>query len=79
MLSDIKNEVLQLIQATDNEQLLQLIKADIELFSGSEKDVTDDLSPEEIGELRSLSEEPDMSETINEEEFVKTTARWRTR
>lgn len=37
MLNDIKAEVLQLIQATNNEELLHLVKADIEFFSKSEK------------------------------------------
>ncbi len=79
MASDIKNEVLQLIEATDNEELLQLIKADIEFFSDSGKDITDGLSLKEIEELKRLSEEPDSDDTMNEDEFVKATARWRTK
>ena len=79
MANDIKAEVLQLIQATDNDSLLQLIKADIELFSDSEKDVTDDLPDEDKEELKRLAEEPDANETLSEEEFIKATSRWRTK
>lgn len=78
MANNIKAEVLQLIQATDNEELLQLIKADIEFFSGSGKDITDDLSDEDLSELKRLAAEPDIEDTLSEDQFVKATARWRT-
>lgn len=77
--TNIKTEVLQLIEAIDNDDLLQLIKADIELFSDSEKDVTDDLSDKDKEELKRLAGEPATNETISEEDFIKATARWRIR
>ena len=50
-MSTIKQKVLQLIQATDNEELLQLIKADIEFFSGKEKDVIDELDGKTVAKV----------------------------
>jgi hypothetical protein len=79
MASDIKSEVLQLVQAIDDEQLLQLLKADIEYFTEKDLDITDDLQPSEKEELRALANEPDTFDTLSEEEFINATAKWRTR
>lgn len=79
MASDIKKEVLTLVEAIENEDLLQLLKADIEFFNKREMDITDGLSPEEIKELQELANEPDTNDTLSEEEFKQLTDRWRTR
>ena len=78
MISDIKNEVLSLVQSIDNEDLLQLLKADIEFFSKPGVDITDDLSSEDLEELKMLASEPEMDNTVSEEEFKRLTDRWRT-
>lgn len=79
MASDIKKEVLTLVEAIENEDLLQLLKADIEFFNKRGIDITDGLSPEEIKELQELANEPDTNDTLSEEEFKQLTDRWRTR
>ena len=79
MASDIKKEVLTLVEAIENEDLLQLLKADIEFFNKRGIDITDGLSPEEIKELPELANEPDTKDTISEEEFKQLTDRWRTK
>ena len=77
MASDIKSEVLQLVQAIDDEQLLQLLKADIAYFSENDYDISDNLQPADIVELKALAEEPDTLDTLSEEEFINATAKWR--
>ncbi len=79
MASDIKKEVLTLVEAIENEDLLQLLKADIEFFNKPGIDITDGLSPEDLKELRELANEPDTKDTLSEEEFKQLTDRWRTR
>lgn len=79
MTSDIKKQVLTLIESIENEDLLQLLKADIEFFNKREIDITDGLSSGEIEELQELANEPDTKDTLPEEEFKQLTDRWRTR
>ena len=79
MASDIKKEVLTLVESIENEDLLQLLKADIEFFNKRGIDITDGLSPEEIEELQELANEPDTKDSLSEEEFKQLTDRWRTR
>ncbi len=75
MASDIKKEVLTLIESIENEDLLQLLKADIEFFNKRGIDITDGLSPEEIEELQELANEPDTKDTLSEDEFKQLTDR----
>ncbi len=64
MSSQIKNEVLTLVQTLEDENLLRLLKADIEYFNKPGNDITDGLSAEDMDELRRLSNEPDTTKTI---------------
>ncbi len=75
MASDIKKKVLTLIESIENEDLLQLLKADIEFFNKRGIDITDGLSPEEIEELQKLANEPDTKDTLSEDEFKQLTDR----
>ncbi len=80
MLSNLKQELLDKITATEDENLLLLIKTDIEYFTREgAADITDSLTPEEKEELITLANEPDEKDTHNLEEFRKATQRWRTR
>ena len=80
MTSKLKQEVLDKIIATEDEDLLQLIKAEIEYFTheGS-ADITDSLTPEEQAELITLANEPDEQDAQTLEEFEKATRKWRTK
>jgi hypothetical protein len=79
MASPIKDEVLLLVESLEDENLLQLLKADIEYFNKPGIDITDGLSEEEIDELRKLSNEPDTDNALTEAEFHELTAKWRTK
>jgi tRNA splicing endonuclease len=74
----LKQELIQKITATEDEDLLQLLLADIDYFSGDSKtDVTDELSAEDLSELAQLVKEPFDHETESYEAFKKATEKWR--
>ena len=75
----LKDEVLQMVAELEDENALATVKAEIEYFNSNGKlDVFDDLSPEDRAELMRLIDEPDDENTISHEDYLKTTARWRT-
>ncbi len=80
MYSAIKQELLEKIAATNDENLLQLIKEEIDYFTGGGKnDVLDELSPADLKELNNLLSEPFGHETESHEDFKMATQRWRTK
>lgn len=72
----LKEEVLQMISSITNEQLLELVKADIEYFN-KEEDILDELNFRDKEELLNLVNEPDEKDTLTEDEYKAATARWR--
>jgi hypothetical protein len=80
MSSTIKQELIEKISATDDENLLMLLKADYEFFSSeSEKDVTDTLSPKDKDELINLVSEPFGHNTVSQKELDEAIKQWRTK
>ena len=78
MASALKQELLDKIAATDDENLLQLIKEEIAYFTRERKtNVLDELSPEDLKELTTLLNEPFGHETESYEDFKKAIQRWR--
>lgn len=75
----LKQQVLQMISSTEDENLLELVKADIQYFNNKETDIIDDLYYSDKDELLNLANEPDEKETLTETEFKEATARWRTK
>jgi hypothetical protein len=79
MSASLKQELIDKISATDDENLLQLMKEDYEYFTGIGKpDITDELSKEDLEELKNLLNEPFGYETESYEDFKKAIGRWRT-
>ena len=72
----LKEEVLQMVSSITNEQLLELVKADIEYFNKDE-DVLDELNFQDREELLNLVNEPDEKDTLTEDEYKAATAKWR--
>ena len=77
MESQIKKEVLSLVQEIDDEILLQLSKADIDFFKEGGPDITDGLTPEELEELRALASEDPFKDTVGQEEYDEFLNKWR--
>jgi len=78
--NDLKKELVSYIENTNDEALLSLMKEDF-LFYGKVKDadVTDDLSDEQLEELKALSEEDDTNDTQSLDEFKTATRQWRSK
>jgi competence protein ComGC len=79
---ELKKELHQLIDNTDDEELLSMVKEDIVAYQTKDnKDFDDlaDLSPEDRAELEELAAEDPDKDTITEEEFTQHIQKWRTR
>lgn len=76
----LKKELTKLIDETNDEELLSMVKEDIAFYKTSkDADVTDSLSDEQLKELEQLAEEPDEKDTVTLSEFNKATDKWRTK
>ena len=78
-MSSLKQQVLEMVSTIDDEQLLELVKADIEYFSNKEIDIIDELNDADKEELLILIDEPDEKDTLTEDEYKTATAKWRTK
>ncbi|MGN6616949.1 MAG: hypothetical protein ACTHJ5_07195 [Ilyomonas sp.] len=73
----LKEELVQKIAAIEDENLLLLLKADIEYFTKEGKeDITDGLSESELKELQMLANEDAEKDTIRMEEYKKVLKQW---
>ena len=80
MINNIKQDLINKITFTKDENLLLLLKTDYEYFTQNEgKDVTDELSKEDKQELINLVNEPFGYETISQQEFDEAIRQWRTK
>ena len=73
----LKEKVLQMISATEDENLFELVKADIQYFNDKKNDILDDLYYSDKKELLNLINEPDEKDTLSEAEFKEATEKWR--
>lgn len=78
-MSFLKQQVLEMVSAIEDENLLELVKADIQYFTNQETDILDGLSYSDQEELLNLANEPTEKDTLSENEFKEATARWRTK
>ena len=78
----LKKELHTLIDNTEDEELLNMVKEDIVAYqteSKKEYDDLSDLSPEDRQELEELATEDPMKDTISYEEFLKNIDEWRSK
>ena len=78
MSTNLKQELIDKISATEDENLLMLLKTDYDYFKGN-SDVTDELSSEDKNELIYLVCEPFGKDTISQKEFDEALNQWRTK
>jgi competence protein ComGC len=79
---ELKKELHQLIDNTEDEELLSMVKEDIVAYQTKSKEDFDDLSdlsPEDRAELEELAAEDPNKDTISEEEFTQHIQEWRTK
>ena len=77
MNSVLKQELIEKISATNDEDLLQILKADYDYFIDNKTDVLDELSEKDKAELMTLLNEPFDKDTESYEDFKKATDQWR--
>ena len=78
--NELKKELVTLIENTNDEELLNLLKEDFVFYGNiKNKDITDGLNDEQLQDLKSLSEEEGTKDTQTLEEFKKATQQWRTK
>ena len=76
----LKKELTKLIDETNDEDMLSMVKEDIAFYKTSKDvDVADSLSAEQLKELEQLTTEPDEKDTMTLNEFNKATDKWRTK
>ena len=78
MSTNLNQELIDKISATEDENLLMLLKTDYDYFKGN-SDVTDELSSEDKNELIYLVSEPFGKDTISQKEFDEALNQWRTK
>jgi hypothetical protein len=80
MLNDIKQDLINKISNTTDENLLLLLKTDYEYFTqDTENDATDNLSEDDMEELKNLVKEPFGYNTVSQEELDEAISKWRTK
>ncbi len=80
MSADLKQELITKITATNDENLLLLLKTDYDYFSHeNNRDVTDELSPQVKDELINLVQKPFGTDTISQQKLDEAIRQWRTK
>ena len=78
MITNLKQELIDKISSTEDENLLMLLKTDYDYFNGN-TDVTSELSQEDKDELINLVSEPFGKDTISQKRFDEALRQWRTK
>ena len=78
MSTNLKQELIDNISATEDENLLMLLKTDYDYFKGN-SDVTDELSYVDREELINLVSDPFGQDTISQKELDEALMQWRTK
>ena len=76
MSKDVKAKIFQLIDSIQDENVLQMVMEDVAYYA-SHKDITDELSKEQLKELDEAISEAENKETIDWDEFKKEMNEWK--
>ena len=77
---ELKKELLALIESTNDEELLSLLKEDFVFYGNSKhEEITDKLNSRQLKELEMLASEDEYKDTVTLEEFKKATDKWRSK
>jgi hypothetical protein len=78
MNNELKSKIYQLVDAIENEGVLQMVMEDIAYYA-DKKDIIDELNEEQLKELNEAISEADNSEIIGWEDFKKEMDEWKKR
>ena len=76
MSNEVKSKIYQLIDSIEDENILQMVMEDVVYYAGK-KDITDELSKEQLGELDESISEADNNETIVWHDFKNEMNEWK--
>jgi hypothetical protein len=80
METTLKQDLLDKISKTNNENLLELLSIDFEYFNAqSQQDTFPELSEKDSTELMEMLDKPFGEDAISFEDFKKVIAQWRTK
>ncbi len=78
MSEGVKSKIYQLIDSIEDENILQMVMEDVAYYA-SNKDITDELSEEQLKELDEAISEADNNETTDWNDFKKEMNEWKKR
>lgn len=78
MSKEMKFKIYQLIDSIEDENILQMVMEDVAYYAGN-KDMTDELSEEQLKELDEAISEADNNDTVDWEDFKKEMNEWKKR
>ena len=76
MKKPLKSKIYQMLEEIEDEKILSQVMEDVAFYAGK-KDITDELTPEQLQELDAAIKEADNKETINWDDFKKEMNEWR--
>ncbi len=80
MSTSLKQEIIDKINATEDINLLKVVKSDIDnITEFGSSDLIDELANDDRNELINLAKEPDDFEVISQSEFDRMMAKWLTK
>ena len=76
MKKPLKSKIYQMLEEIEDEKILSQVMEDVAFYT-RKKDITDELTPEQLKELNAAIKEADKKETINWDDFKKEMNEWR--
>ena len=78
MSKELKSKIYQLVDSIENEYILQMVMEDVAYYA-SDKDVTDELTKDQLKELDEAISEADKNDTMDWNDFKKEMNEWKKR
>lgn len=78
MSEGVKSKIYQLIDSIEDENILRMVMEDVAYYAGN-KDITDELSKEQLKELDEAISEADNNETTDWNDLKKEMNEWKKR
>ncbi|CAN5475658.1 hypothetical protein BH10BAC2_BH10BAC2_22480 [soil metagenome] len=76
MSESVKSKIYEMLKGIEDETVLNQVMEDISFYT-TKKDITEQLTPEQLQELDTAIKEADNNETVNWDDFKKEMNEWR--
>ena len=78
MIKEVKSRIYQLVDSIEDENILQMVMEDVAYYA-NDKDVTDELTKEQLQELDEAISEADKNDTMDWNDLKKEMNEWKKR